>query len=456
MKAHHAQKPAIPLDNLSLEQLPTEKKEKFLLVLLDLEFLNAKTFRQQVSIACSILRDDDGSKMSFEDIGSFFGVSAACVHKQLKKSKRNIQNVGRPSVLPPEAIDFIQNLIDERFQNKRPITYDMLIDEIQYNFHIEVKLDTMRHICRALPNVKTVRGIPMEKSRVEASPEDIKKYYKELDQAIHDVPGAFIFNIDEAGCSDWTDAHEITVLVPNQYEKSTIEIPVDRNSKRATIVACIAADGSFLKPMIILPRKTMELDLLMWGYTNEKALFAYQKNAFMTTVLFEEWAKNVFFEELKKRRQLYDYNGQAVIIMDGLSAHYSHAFLEECKNQNVKVMFLVPHSSDQCQPLDLVIFSLLKRFYSRSTFDKTFSKQTQQVIKMLGAWYQSTAPHLIQSAFRAAGLENILIDNTIYWYVSLKNATKLRNVDQIIENFWGRGTPHQSNQEARIRIGIGQ
>ena len=60
------------------------------------------------------------------------------------------------------------------------------------------------------------------------------------------------------------------------------------------------------------------------------------------------------------------------------------------------------------------------------TFDKFASKQSNQVIKMLGAWYQATAPHLIISAFVASGMNPYLSNNQIYWNVDLRKASQLR------------------------------
>ena len=45
---------------------------------------------------------------------------------------------------------------------------------------------------------------------------------------------------------------------------------------------------------------------------------------------------------------------------------------------------------------------------------------------MLGAWYQATAPHLIQSAFISSGMEPYW-NGDIFWKVNLNNTTKLRN-----------------------------
>jgi hypothetical protein len=37
-------------------------------------------------------------------------------------------------------------------------------------------------------------------------------------------------------------------------------MPVSRTGKRITLMACIAADSSVLKPQVIVPRKTVDSD----------------------------------------------------------------------------------------------------------------------------------------------------------------------------------------------------
>ena len=46
--------------------------------------------------------------------------------------------------------------------------------------------------------------------------------------------------------------------------------------------------------------------------------------------------------------------------MDGLGAPYSQTFIDECNLNGIYKIFMAPYTSDQCQPLDLVTFALLK------------------------------------------------------------------------------------------------
>jgi hypothetical protein len=51
-----------------------------------------------------------------------------------------------------------------------------------------------------------------------------------------------------------------------------------------------------------------------------------------------------------------------------LGSHHTDEFLQTCVGQGVGVSFLVPHSSDQPQPLEVLTFALMKRHFSGSRF----------------------------------------------------------------------------------------
>ena len=187
----------------------------------------------------------------------------------------------------------------------------------------------------------------MEKNRIDVSIDDIKKKYSELENYIKNIPGEFIFNVDESGCSEWIDTQAIKVLVPSDFSNSSIKIPKDRNSKRASLVGCISADGEALKPMLIIPRKTIESELALYGYNSNVVSYAYQEYSFMISKIFEQWANEIFFPYVNEKRKKFNYNGESLIILDGLGAHDSIGFIEGCERYNNEILTLVPHSSDQ-------------------------------------------------------------------------------------------------------------
>jgi hypothetical protein len=116
--------------------------------------------------------------------------------------------------------------------------------DLQIHPQISISSDTLRHAIRNLDTVNSVIGTRMEAKRVAVNPEEIEAWFEQLATEIGGVPWGFILHVDEIGCSDHTDSHKASVIVPVEYTDSCVAIPYQRHSKRSILVACLAADGS--------------------------------------------------------------------------------------------------------------------------------------------------------------------------------------------------------------------
>lgn len=443
----HQKLPAIAFDELKIEDIDPNKKEHFSDILLLPEFIEAEFYQDQIQIIADFFNVGSlDSPISYNDIAVFFGKNKGTIYKSIRRGRIGDRKIGRPFLLSAEEIGFVKNLIYTKFENKEPVSFDFLLDALDYTFGTVISPDTLRHFCRALKGIKVITGIPMDNKRIDVDQEHITQYYEELKEITNNIPAKFIFNIDEAGCSSWADRHRVKVLVPECYESDRISIPEDRNSKRSTLVGCISADGNSFKPMIIVHRKTIDSDIKLAGYTEDRVLFACQEHGFMTTKLFNQWAKQIFIPSVEELRQKENYDGPAILILDGLSAHHSDDFLELCKDNNIIVKFLVPHSSDQCQPLDLVTFALVKREFTKKGFEQFNTYQSSQVIKMLTAWEKATAKSLVTSAFRRAGIIQYFNGDIMCVEVDQSKADQVRNWTPVDE------LPIAYEQTRRVRI----
>lgn len=138
-------------------------------------------------------------------------------------------------------------------------------------------------------------------------------------------------------------------VVPAEYERKHVYFGVDRRAKRSMLLAGIFRDATTLKPLIII----------------DKVKIILQEKNHITMKSFTIWVDEVLFPAIQRRREVYGYNGSCILTMDGCTAHECTYFFEQCKIHNIVLIFLAPHSSDQCQMLDLVIFSAQKRFMKR-------------------------------------------------------------------------------------------
>jgi hypothetical protein len=60
-----------------------------------------------------------------------------------------------------------------------------------------------------------IPGTPMETGRVQVDGAAIDTFYYELGTIIEGIPATLIYDMDEVGYSDWPDAREVIILVPD-------------------------------------------------------------------------------------------------------------------------------------------------------------------------------------------------------------------------------------------------
>jgi hypothetical protein len=112
----------------------------------------------------------------------------------------------------------------------------------------------------------------------------------------------------------------------------------------------------------------------------------------------------VFFPEIRHRREITGYAGDAVLIMDGLSCHESDLFDDVCLDSSVRIELLPAHPSDQLQPCDLGVFVAMKRNVSRVCVPVGLSRQSKQIVKIIGALQTTLLPPTLIHAFAQAGI----------------------------------------------------
>jgi hypothetical protein len=249
----------------------------------------------------------------------------------------------------------------------------------------------------------------MEEHRPAITPDAIVDYLRRAIEGIDGLPTHFIFNTDEMGHQEWADRHEQTGFVPAYHVGDQVGYPVSCAGKRITLVACIAADGSSLKPLVIIPRKTIDDDFRLTGLTAEKVMTRSQSKGYVDVKIFETWLVAIFFAEVRERRDRVGYDGRAVLILDNCTAHATERFHALCDEHNVLPLFLPPHSSNQLHPLDGAMFGITKRMLVRANRMNRLNIQTQYVAQVVCVFLSTATPTNITKNFRNSGI-NLLID----------------------------------------------
>jgi hypothetical protein len=127
---------------------------------------------------------------------------------------------------------------------------------------------------------------------------------------------------------------------------------------------------------------TANKELTYHGYDTSNVALVSQDKAFMISMPFEALTQQVFFPAVQERRDLYHHDGIVVLLLDGLSSHQTEKFLDDCRERRIDVIFLIPHSSDQTQPLDLITLALLKQDFPSSRFSRLATIQSNKIIRI--------------------------------------------------------------------------
>ena len=174
--------------------------------------------------------------------------------------------------------------------------YPTLNDIVQYvieNIQKCISPETIRnYIINSGFNI--IVGNPMEEDRAKVNDEDIDNYYDNLAHEINGTPASLIFNMDEAGEDDYVDTHSYHVIVPSEYPNKSINIPVRRKCKRSALIHCISCDGTYLKPLLIIPRKTVD-SVIFKKLSPNNLMIKYQTKGFSNFELIKFWLENIFF-----------------------------------------------------------------------------------------------------------------------------------------------------------------
>jgi hypothetical protein len=262
----------------------------------------------------------------------------------------------------------------------------------------------------------------MEEKRLEVTPEEIAEYFQRASEALDGVPAHFVFNMDEMGHQEWADKQTRTCYVPSEHVADEVPYPVSRTGKRITLVACIAADGSHMKPVIVIPRKTIDDDLFLTGLTGEKVAIYSQSKGYIDTPIFDAWLEDTFLPELIKRRHLYDYDGPAVLILDNCTSHDTVKLAEISGVHRLLPVPLPPHSSNQLQALDLSIFGVTKRHLARVNRMEGLNVQSKHIAQVVCAFMSAAVPVNIVQSFRNAGVILAVVDNKVFCKVEPRQA----------------------------------
>jgi hypothetical protein len=257
---------------------------------------------------------------------------------------------------------------------------------------------------------------------------DVAAYFEDIKQLITGAPASIVYNVDEGDFHEWVDATRHRVIVSAGFTDDKIDVPISRTDSRASVIACIATDGHSLTPMVIVPRKTVEIELHEFGFVPNAYSFVWQENGFCTRLLFERWCFEVFPDTVERCRRL-GYTGLIFLILDGFSEQTNNSMEDGFSHLGTFPIVIPLHSSDQVQPLDLGMFAVHKLESRRVKPHGKLTTQTCKIIKILAGWEKALTRSSVAGALCRAEIFPICVAEagTLACHVGPEQATQVRD-----------------------------
>ena len=383
----------------------------------DHEFRAIETFRQQVIFAKDFVEGDDDVLQAVPntEFAKFFDVP----HSQSIRSVLNARHtgatyVGRPSALSDRDYSRIAKWVKIAAMRSRPLTLGDVVHEVFVRLGKRVTKNGLRIALKRRSIVRFVEATPIQACRLNLDDEEVKQFMEDTEELLRDVPASFVFNMDETGINEYQNAKKKQVVVHNRFVGNKTHYPVARDTKHATVVACIAADGTAVQPLVIVTHRTVREALLRRCWTPDKVHFAHSERGFITHDLFIEWLRTTFIPNVEERRRRIGNAGQrAYLLMDNCSSHRSDDIVELCEENNVELIYFVPNSTHIFQPLDLRFFASFKARIGSAIPEDT-DKQTARLLAILQSADAANQVRTIQASFEMAGfIYNIVAGNVL-------------------------------------------
>lgn len=262
------------------------------------------------------------------------------------------------------------------------------------------------HFLRRNPRVKTKKGRALDRKRTQnLSSQLIQDWFQSLSSIIeqYDITADAIWNMDEIGTALGPCANQMVVGSASTRSSS---VKTSNEREWCTAIECISALGQVIKPLLIFKAKHVQNQWFIpsetpdWIYTSSQA-------AFTTNEIGLQWLQQIFIPQTNINLRPGQWR---LLLLDGHKSHTTQEFMNFAYLQRVWCFYLLPHASHVLQPLDLTVFSSLKRsFRALVAFENRFDDfEPQKKATFIRQYQNARTRSIIKtnciSGFQAAGI----------------------------------------------------
>jgi hypothetical protein len=226
----------------------------------------------------------------------------------------------------------------------------------------------------------------------------------------YDIEPCNMYNMDEKGCMLGILTRSKRVFSRRLFEEGKIKAHIqDGNREWITLLACICADGSALRPALIYQSDSGSIqDTWLQALRPEDQVYiSSSPSGWTNNDIGLSWLKQVFDRSTKEKAG----RSYRLLILDGHGSHLTMDFIEYCDRNRILLAVYPPHSTHTLQPLDVVMFKPFSTAYSNQV--AAFMERCQGLTSMskrdfypmfMAAWETSFKKETILKAFEATGL----------------------------------------------------
>ena len=153
------------------------------------------------------------------------------------------------------------------------------------------------------------------------------------------------------------DKRSETVVVSRKTKHAYSESKGTRD--HITINACVSVSGYIMPPHIIFSQSYPSGPYARDG--PDGALYSISDNGYMDSELFYGFISKLFIPHTNR------IPGPKLLILDGHGSHLNIDIINLCRENNIHLYCLPPHTTHIFQPLDVVIFWPVKAHFNKIT-----------------------------------------------------------------------------------------
>jgi hypothetical protein len=212
------------------------------------------------------------------------------------------------------------------------------------------------------PDILSVWTRQIEHARHDAtSSEALETWFDAVTELriAHHYPPECIYNMDESGFAVGTSQSSRALV--SIREKSSWKVIVGRQ-EWITAIECVSAAGAAIPPLIIFKAQHTNTAWIP-AHTSRDWRFSTSNSGWTSDSHAYEWITTVFEPETRPE----DPQARRLLIMDGHGSHMTANVIAYCMERAIDLLILPPHCSHILQPLDVSVFSPLKRALAAET-----------------------------------------------------------------------------------------